>query len=76
MATDNTAPKKRKRVAVDVSQLSLDFNKLRFLAGASQELWDRMPDSEKILLFAQRGIDASLATIDDATRAAIESSES
>jgi hypothetical protein len=50
---------KPKRVAVDVTQLDASLEELRELLGVPADVWARMPDSEKVLLFAQRGINAS-----------------
>ncbi len=65
MAATTDDSQKRKRVAVDVSLLSpgLDDDALRELLGVPEDVWALMPDSQKVLIFTQRGIDASMAAL-------------
>ncbi len=52
-----------RRVSLDINQLSVNLDDLREALGVPEDVWDRMPDSEKVLLFTQRGVDASMAAL-------------
>lgn len=63
--------KKTKRVTVDAEELGLDTDELREILGIAPDIWETMPDSQKLLILARRGVKASI----DAIQADIEDSD-
>ena len=52
--------KKPKRVTVDVSEIEDDMTNFAEKLGIPEDIWDAMPDSQKLLTLAKRGIKLSL----------------
>lgn len=52
---------KKKRVAIDTSKLEVDLesDELRELLDVAPDLWETMPDSQKLLLLSKRGLAAA-----------------
>lgn len=56
---------KPKRVAIDTGKLEVDLNsdELRELLQVAPDLWETMPDSQKLLLLSKRGLAAARAAL-------------
>lgn len=57
---------KPKRIAIDTSRLDVDVDgdELRELLGIPEDLWEEMPDSQKLLLLSKRGLAAARAALE------------
>lgn len=52
-------PAKSRRISVDVSGIEKDLEEFAELAGIPADVWEQMPDSQKLLILAKRGIQAT-----------------
>jgi len=50
---------KSRRISVDVSGIEKELEEFAELAGIPADVWEQMPDSQKLLLLAKRGIKAT-----------------
>lgn len=64
MASDKTKPK---RVTVDVSSIEEEMDNFAEQLGIPADVWAAMPDSQKLLTLARRGIKLSLDALDGKT---------
>lgn len=57
--------KKTKRVSLDAGRLDIDLDsdELRELLNIPADLWEEMPDSQKLLLLSKRGLAAARAAL-------------
>lgn len=57
--------KRVKRVAVDAGRLDVDLEseELRELLDVAPDIWEDMPDSQKLLLLSKRGLAAARAAL-------------
>ncbi len=51
--------KKPRRVSVDVSSIENDLAEFAELLDIPADVWEQMPDSQKLLILAKRGIQAT-----------------
>ncbi|MBE9069497.1 hypothetical protein IQ260_22890 [Leptolyngbya cf. ectocarpi LEGE 11479] len=50
---------KVRRVSVDIGGIEKELEEFAELAGIPDDVWEQMPDSQKLLLLAKRGIQAT-----------------
>ena len=50
---------KSRRISVDVGGIEKDLKEFAELAGIPEDVWEQMPDSQKLLILAKRGIQAT-----------------
>lgn len=58
--------KKARRVSVDVSEIEQDLEEFARLEGIPADVWAEMPESQKLLILARRGLQATREKIKEA----------
>ncbi|NET36649.1 MAG: hypothetical protein F6K19_32250 [Cyanothece sp. SIO1E1] len=54
----SSKPKSR-RISVDIGGIEKELAEFAELAGIPSDVWEQMPDSQKLLILAKRGIEAT-----------------
>ncbi len=57
MAKDSKS--KTRRISVDIGGIEKELKEFAELAGIPEDVWEQMPDSQKLLILAKRGIQAT-----------------
>ncbi len=50
---------KTRRISVDIGGIEQELAEFAELAGIPEDVWSQMPDSQKLLILAKRGIQAT-----------------
>lgn len=50
---------KTRRISVDIGGIEKELEEFAELAGIPDDVWSQMPDSQKLLILAKRGIQAT-----------------
>lgn len=50
---------KPRRISVDIGGIEKELEEFAELAGIPDDVWSQMPDSQKLLILAKRGIQAT-----------------